>query len=211
MSQKRAPYAKTANRKRQIIDAALQCFSEKGYTDATMEEIRTLAHSSYGSVYHHFKNKEQLAIAVYVEGIADFQNGLVEALEGGPEAEEGIRRVVEHHFSWVEANPAWARYLVLMRHADFMATGENDLTLQNKESYPALWAFIRRHIKAGALRDLPPDIYATLLIGPCQEFTQLWVSGRSSSSLETVKREIASAAWRALRNPENATQNGGEP
>ena len=210
MAKKRAPYAKTSGRKRLIIDAALQCFNEKGFADTTMEEIRTRANSSYGSVYHHFKSKEQLAVAVYVEGIADFQRGLLESLDGDLTAEQGIRRIVEHQFSWMIANPAWARYLVTMRYADFMHVAESALGRQNRNAYPALWAFIQRHIRDGVLRDLSPDLYATLIIGPCQEYTQLWVSGKSISSPETVREEIVSAAWQALRTPEKKLAQGGK-
>ncbi|ACL03643.1 transcriptional regulator, TetR family [Desulfatibacillum aliphaticivorans] len=202
MAKKRAPYKKTQSRKQLIIQAALQCFNEKGFTDSTMEEIRTKANSSYGSVYHHFKNKEQLAAAVYVEGVADFQEGLLKALEGNPGAWEGLGKVVEYQFSWMEANPEWAKYLVVMRHADFMQDAETALEEQNKQAYPALRAFIRRHVKAGALRDLPPDLYATLLLGPCQEYTRFWVFGRAQTPPEIAAEEIVSAAWQALKSPE---------
>ena len=33
------------------------------------------ARASIGSIYHHFRSKEQLAAALYVEGLRDYQEG----------------------------------------------------------------------------------------------------------------------------------------
>jgi len=40
-----------------------------------MADIRVRARASIGSIYHHFRSKEQLAAALYVEGLRDYQEG----------------------------------------------------------------------------------------------------------------------------------------
>jgi AcrR family transcriptional regulator len=67
----------TVERRRQIIQAALSCFTAMGFANTTMEEIRIRSGASNGSIYHHFKNKDQLAVAVYLEGIIDYQSSLL--------------------------------------------------------------------------------------------------------------------------------------
>jgi AcrR family transcriptional regulator len=43
-----------------ILDTALQLFSHQGYRATSIRDIATKANVSTGSVYHHFKDKEEL-------------------------------------------------------------------------------------------------------------------------------------------------------
>ena len=47
-------------RRQQIIVAAKRVFSDKGFNKATMEDIAQEAELSPGTLYHYFKNKEEL-------------------------------------------------------------------------------------------------------------------------------------------------------
>jgi AcrR family transcriptional regulator len=47
-------------RRNQILEAAKEVFSSKGYNAATMEEIADVAELSPGTLYIYFKNKEEL-------------------------------------------------------------------------------------------------------------------------------------------------------
>ncbi|EIM26505.1 TetR/AcrR family transcriptional regulator [Microvirga lotononidis] len=47
-------------KKRQILDGARQIFLQNGYADASMEEIAVQAGVSKGTLYNHFRNKDDL-------------------------------------------------------------------------------------------------------------------------------------------------------
>ena len=58
----------TADRREQILDAALQVFSLKGYHKATNKDIADAAGGiSPGLIYHYFTNKEDLFFAIIRE------------------------------------------------------------------------------------------------------------------------------------------------
>jgi AcrR family transcriptional regulator len=46
-----------ADRKQEILDAALRGFAEKGLAGTTVEEVRRRSGASVGSIYHHFGDK----------------------------------------------------------------------------------------------------------------------------------------------------------
>src|SRR5215210_1370799 len=46
--------------RRQVLDAALQLFSHRGYRATTMRDIAEEAEVSTGNVYHHFPDKETI-------------------------------------------------------------------------------------------------------------------------------------------------------
>src|SRR5438552_16109180 len=104
----------TEKRRREILKAALDCFTNVGFHAATMEEIRIRSNASTGSIYHHFTSKEQLAGELYIEGLRDYQDGLLRELKRHRRAEQGVRAVVDYHLKWVSCNPDWARYLFYM-------------------------------------------------------------------------------------------------
>ena len=199
MTGKRKPNKTTPKRKLEIIRAALEIFNEKGFTDTTMQEARSRSGASYGSVYHHFKSKELLAAAVYMEGLKDYQEGMIATLEQDPGAREGVYGMVGYHLDWVASNPAWAKFLINMRHADFMRDTETLIELSNQEFIPVVGEFLTRHMEAGNLQCLPRDVCLSLILGPCQEFTRLWVKGIAFTDIGQASELIGRAVWQSLR------------
>lgn len=78
------------NTKSRILDAALNIFSSKGYYDTRLDEIVEESHTSKGSIYFHFPNKERLFLAL-VDQFADLlERRVTEAIS---QEEKGIARV----------------------------------------------------------------------------------------------------------------------
>ncbi|RJP64859.1 MAG: TetR/AcrR family transcriptional regulator [Candidatus Abyssobacteria bacterium SURF_17] len=191
-------------REREIIEAGLACFAEHGYANTTLEDIRLRSGASNGSIYHYFASKEGLAAAIYVEAIADYQKRILDAIERNPQARAGVRAIVRAHLDWVEENPDWARYLMEMRHAPFMATAESAIAEHNREFINAFVTWLNPHLKSGEIRRMGPDIFISLLLGPCQEFVRNWLGGCTQTKLSAAKEELASAAWLVVRGPATA-------
>jgi AcrR family transcriptional regulator len=57
----------TTQRQRQIIDAAFDVFSRKGFSEATTHEIAREAGVSVGTIYKYFQNKRDLMVAVVTD------------------------------------------------------------------------------------------------------------------------------------------------
>ena len=201
MKQKKGSHAGTENRRRDIIRAALACFSEIGFAETSMADIRQRSKASTGSIYHHFKSKEQLASQVYLEGISDYQSGLIEELEKHNEAEKAIYSIVSYHLNWIRNNPQWSSYLFQKRHSEFMPTVENDLLRLNREFIQRTNNWISLWIKAGAVKDLPPDIILSIILGPCMEYTRQFLSGQANSEIDSAIAQLSEAVWRAIASP----------
>ncbi len=188
----------TPSRKKLIIETALACFSELGLDRTNMEDIRKRSGASTGSIYHHFKSKEQLAAEVYLEGIRRYQEGFLLAIEGKADAREGIKAVVCYHLTWVQDHPDWARFLFQQRRAEFMAGTEDQFTRINADFLGRASLWFGTHIRAGTFRRLPTDIYVAFLLGPCQEYTRMYLSGHARAKPDEIADELAEAVWRAI-------------
>jgi len=203
MRKKRSQYAGSEKRKRRIIRAALACFSKIGFVDTTMEDLHQLSGCSNGSIYHHFKSKEQLAAAVYLEGISNYQTGLLAELAGCTKPRQGIFAIIRYHLKWARENESWARFLSNMRHAAFLADKEDAIGKANLNFARAIWQFFSKHIEQGTVKALPPEFYISIILGPCHEFSRHWLNRPGSTDLKAASSEFAQAAWCALKAKKN--------
>jgi AcrR family transcriptional regulator len=58
-------HAPAAVRRAQILDAALRCFAARGYHAATMDAVAAEAGLSKGSLYWHFRGKQEILLALF--------------------------------------------------------------------------------------------------------------------------------------------------
>ena len=52
------------NSKNQILDAALEVFVKKGYSETRMDDIVKKSGLSKGAIYHHYKSKRDLFLSL---------------------------------------------------------------------------------------------------------------------------------------------------
>jgi AcrR family transcriptional regulator len=198
MKKKDCKHRNTEIRQAEVIKAALECFMESGIAQTSIAEICRRSHASVGSIYHHFKGKEQLAATVYMEGIRDYQKGFIEELLQQENARDGIFSAIRYYLIWVDQKPDWAKYLMHNRHAEFMSAKEESFRVMNTDFMSKISGWFGRQIDSGALRKLPPDIFTGILLGPCQEFARIRLSGNCLTNIDKASHELGLAAWRAL-------------
>lgn len=193
-----------ADRRREILDAALACFVEKGLVATTIEEIRLAAGASIGSLYHHFDSKDDLAATLYVEGLRDYQEGAVAELRAHPRAEEGVKAAVVHHLRWVMRHNDLAYFIFSMGGLDSPGPRANELRDLNQTFFSEYRRWLSRHIRSGEIRKVPPDLYYALWIGPAHELARHLLSGRVRTQWQQAADLLAEAAWTALRGEDHA-------
>jgi AcrR family transcriptional regulator len=184
----------TTERKQEILDAALRGFAEKGLAGTTVEEVCRRSGASVGSIYHHFGDKEGIAAALYVASLQDYQRGMQELLAEGSDAERTIRALVSYHLRWVAADRD--RALFLLSGAPPRAS--EGIAELNRDALRVTSRWLTEHVRASRLRDVPFDVFFSILIGPAQEFSRYWLKGRMRTSIRAAERELGEAAWRAL-------------
>ena len=74
--------ATKAARRAQIIEAAISCFLEKGYTNTSMSDIIKASRLSSGSIYSHFSGKEDILISAINERLNSVKE-LYDTFPGG--------------------------------------------------------------------------------------------------------------------------------
>jgi AcrR family transcriptional regulator len=193
------PARSPRDRRSRILEAALRCFARRGVAATSVEEVLRASRSSIGSLYHFFGGKEGLAGAVYVEGLRRYHESLEARLSRLREPEACVRAVVAHYVAWVTRHPDWARFLLEHRRSSHVASVEREIRAVTREAFAAFEARLSPWVHEGRIAKLPPELYASILIGPAQVLAAHWLAQGRHDELRAAAPALAEAAWRALR------------
>ena len=179
-----------------VIEAALACFAEHGYGAVSVETIRNAAGVSVGSLYHHFDSKASLAAAVYAEAIRRYHGALLEVLSRNPDAEDGVRSLIEAHHRWVSANPDWAGFMISAGDLAEIKAEAADHAVANDQLITALIEWAQPLMVDGRLGSFSPLVFASVLFGPSYFHTRVTLSRPADPPSSAVAADFATAAWR---------------
>lgn len=114
--------ARSIEKKRRIIDAAITLFGEKGFQGTNAKEVAKQAGVSVGTFYAYFKDKKTVLMEILGEHMADVDQSIFSELEAsirqGASGREIMRAVVDLGDQTHRQPPALLRTLFAMRYTD---------------------------------------------------------------------------------------------
>lgn len=186
------------DRKQEILQAAIACFNEAGIEATSIDAIRARCGASVGSIYHHFGNKEGIVAHLFLNGLDAYWQQLLTAVEQAKNGETAVKAMVATYVDWVVANQDLARFIFQARTLVNRGDHGRQLQQNNKDNYRQVLARFKPWLENGSLRQLPPELYPALIIGPAQEYCRAWLSGRVKTDPRSLIEPLADAAWRAV-------------
>lgn len=103
------PRRKTAEERRQdILEAALNIFTEKGYNGSTTAEIARAAGVAEGTIFRHFATKKELLIAVLKPKIID---GIISLDKEHTDPVEFFRCFLRNRLELIKENDGLIRFM----------------------------------------------------------------------------------------------------
>ena len=183
-----------------ILAAALKLFVEQGYFNTNIPDLSRESRCSVGSIYHTFKNKEEVATALYQEGIKAFRTMLYDALKQTTDPIETIRVAVKSFMKFSEVNHQLSKYLWLCRHNEFMTGMIQHPTKVGLDPLGRLLTSnIKRGIKSGALADLKANVIWTVLFGIPAGYVRDWLDGYNTALPSKVSSDLAELCVKSLK------------
>lgn len=123
-----------SKKKERILDAAGRLFAAKGFKDTSVHELAELTDAAEGTIFYHFKNKEELFIAV-LDGLrTEITHDFEEFLSGREFASglEMVEEVISFYFLWAAHNEE--RYMLLYRHFPYALARVNPTCREHLEA-----------------------------------------------------------------------------
>ncbi|WP_174183808.1 TetR/AcrR family transcriptional regulator [Nocardia barduliensis] len=196
-----------------VLLAALECFSDEGYERTTIARIRERSGVSNGALFHHFRSKEAIAGALYVDSMRSVHEGYREVLAVRPATlAEGVGGVIRGQLSWVEANPARARFVYAQGRLDWASEPGERLRAMNEEIGAAWREWLAPFVRRGEARELSMALVAAVVTGPAHALAQQWLAGQLPGSLQAYADDLTAAAVAGLSgSPASRIENAPYP
>jgi AcrR family transcriptional regulator len=198
---------RSSERYQRILDAALQVFSQRGYRDASVDDIAGTAQTSKGGVYFHFPNKEAIFLALLqrtttrlLEKIEEAAAATDDPLAKADAALLTVLRVFTKHRAlarlfMVEALGAGREF------HQRMAAVRNDFTM-----------IIKRHldtaVEEGVIEPIDTEIAARAWFGSSNEVITQWILSGRPKHLEDAYAELRTFLLRSVGVQQPFSQAG---
>ncbi len=160
-------------RRAAMIDAAIIVFAERGFAEATMDEIAERAEFGKGTLYNYFEDKQALLLAAF-EGAYDGLVALVDdyfddtARRPARPTREVFHDFIAHLTAYYQTHHAV--FVVMTKEAHRLAFDRDAaavafLNAQRSRVVAAMEAPLEAAMRRGEIRALPPRAVAQLIIG----------------------------------------------
>jgi TetR/AcrR family transcriptional regulator len=171
----------------ELLTAALELFSEKGYHNVSMHEIAQRAEFAVGTVYKFFKNKEDLYKALITAKVEEYHGVLKEALNQRKDIPSLLQDYVAAKAAVFVGGAATLRlYFAETRGVSFniKAGLDQDIRKLYDEIVARLASVLAAGVKEKAFRKLDPYYMATALEGITNAFLFCWLEDPKGHSYE---------------------------
>jgi AcrR family transcriptional regulator len=203
--------AAPARVRERILAAALRCFLDRGYEQTTIAQIRMDSGVSNGALFHHFPTKEAIADALYVGGIASFQEGVREIVRQPPPRSllAAVLAVIGHQLAWTEQHTDLARFIYQRGHPDFDSLGGAAVGALNRSLAAEVRQWMAPLAERGLIRPVPMLIVTAIVNGPAHAVARRWLAGQVHEPLRSYADVLARAACAALSADGTADADAG--
>jgi TetR/AcrR family transcriptional regulator len=165
--------------RQEMLAAALELFSEKGYHNVSMHEIAERSEFAIGTLYKFFKNKEDLYKTLILDQSKIFRETLMKAIEEPDDEIEKLRNYVEAKSKVFRDNVSVIRlYFAETRGATFAIKAGLDSEI--REQYDLFLHTLASVFESGMKRKrfqkiAEPYHLAVALDSLCNAFLFLWL------------------------------------
>lgn len=206
----RKPADQSVNRE-DILLAAADALREHGYDAATMKDIAARVNLTAASLYHHFKNKDHLLLAVLELGLAHAIEQMEPFLQLETGASDRLARMITAHVCEVTENPAVGAAMVFeiksLVNAGQMGRGNGSEEFvrrrvqffQQRDYFEKLFRqTIEEGIAAGEFRAVDAAIFAKTMLG-AQNWVGVWYREGGRLSGEAIAERMIDIFLTSLR------------
>ena len=197
------PQQRARETRTKILDAARKVFGDRGFGQATVEDIAAQAGVSNGALYHHFATKQELFKAILTDHISE-QHFEISALDPAASlrgllegfASYWFEHLRKDHYDdplfaeiWAQAaRDPWAREAVTGFIRDGTSLIENGIRIGQE---------------AGLIRrDVDRQAVATLIFATMEGLFLLWTVDHASLNPETLTKPWVDSMERLLATDE---------
>lgn len=167
-----------------VMRAAAYLFRENGYASTTVRELAQVVGIQSGSLFHHFKSKDDILLAVMEEAIRYNTARLEQAVAQNTDTLKQIRALIRAELESINGDTGTAM-AVLVFEWDALSTDRQDYLLNMRKYYEQIWLDVLERAQQEGLIKHPPFIWRRL-IGGAISWTVTWYKPEGRMTLDQL-------------------------
>jgi TetR/AcrR family transcriptional regulator, fatty acid metabolism regulator protein len=192
----------SADKRRQLLDAAVRVFARKGYHASRVGDIAEEAGVAHGLLYHYFTSKDEVLEAVFHENWSLLQLRIASVEATDEPAADQLRHIAAIVLrTWLHLPDVVTVVIREFGRSPELADRIGELA----QPIEVIQRTIERGIERGEFRsDIDPRFAATVVYGSIDELLTGWVLGRLPSGEEDVaaaEKALLEVSLRGLQQP----------
>lgn len=186
----------SGSRRSVALRSALRLFTQKGFFNTSLQNIVSESGTSVGFIYHHFRDKEGIAWALY-NHLLDRMNALIDDIEATHgTAQARCHAVIKMLFELTEAEPDIMGFIIHARHREFLPDAK---AICSASAFIRMRGFVFEGIERGEIRRMDPMMAAVITYGGAIRMICLRLDGVIEQALDGYLEELWANTWQALR------------
>ena len=181
-------------RRRQLLDAALEVFVSQGYHAAAMDEIAERAGVSKPVLYQHFPGKLDLYLALLDQSVDELVETVRAALRSTTDNKQRVAATFSAYFGYMDSEGRAYR-LVFESDLSNEAAVRDRLERGQRECAEMISPMVRQD---AGLDDDEAHLVSVGMVGLAQVTARYWLSARDHIPREAAEQLVARLAWRGI-------------
>ena len=155
-------------RVQRIVDSAAKLFAQRHYHEVRMDDIAAKAEVAKGTLYLHFKTKEDLYLALIVAAGDQLLEKLQEQVKGPGVPDEKLEAFIQEVVRFFELHPYFLE--LVQRMEGMLPLGQDSPLRTNRARFYKLLTGLMQELHAGGRYTVPdPHMAAIALMGMVKE------------------------------------------
>ena len=184
------PVTEDNSRKAELVRVAARLFRDHGSERTTVRDIGNAVGLQSGSLFYHFRTKEEILVAVMALGITDTTEQLASALAAARTPADRVRALVHVHLHSLLGDNQAALEVMLYEWRSVSDTYKPGLIVL-RDRYESLWQqVLEEAVAQGAVRAQDPHLLRLMLLGALQWSVQWFKSDGGLSVTELAEETL---------------------
>jgi len=179
-----------------VLETALALFSDRGYFNTSIHDIRRAAGVSTGAIYHHFQNKETLARSLYESLLEQMYIAIKQACFNKTGCLDQSRAIIEKMFSLTLEYPRNMQFVLLAQHKEYLP---DEAPICSSKPFQTMKNVVVEGMASGEVREMDSWVASTAMFGGALRMMNLQLDGVLDHPLNEYLDEVVNCGWRAIR------------
>jgi TetR/AcrR family fatty acid metabolism transcriptional regulator len=167
--------SKKEDRRRQILDAAVRVFGQKGFTQCRVSDIAEEAGVAYGLVYHYFASKDEVLDTLFLERWDVLVELIGDVDKQDIPAREKLRAIAAFIVDSYRHDPDLMKVIIVEVTRAANSFGRTHLD-KIREAYAGIAEIVERGQSDGEFKDtITPQFAALAFYGAIEQVLTGWI------------------------------------